>query len=630
MDNSNNQYDIIRRIRREGDATLHLVRDGAADTFRVLKRYEPDIPEYAEPAYTNGLNRFMTECEKYIAAQPAGCAIVPAEFRRDGKTVVLASAPFTGTPWRAYWQSADTAGTSPADKLRMVLPILQTVAAANKTGMQFQAIDTDSVYVAQYAVVLAEFGSMETFEPWRQAYMLGRLLHSLGFDAATLPPALAGALRRALFTDPATRYPDAESFARDVAAFYTVGQTPLPNSTPYAQPSPFAAPRSQNKGCLTAAIAVIAVLVVLSVVTFFAMRAGVSNNSSNTAYSPIPTITWDIMDNIDESIFDNPIFSSAWPSATGEPADSDYDDYDYSDEDYEDYRGVMDTAYVWYDFWDSYSLYDGLAVAYDGTTYYRVRDKGDVVLTSENRAGTQTDLLWNYIPAFLCADKDYLYFVDCLDNYTLYRMERGGGEPECIYASPCAFLTLDAAGNCIYFSDVTRSGRLTRLSLDTLETETMDSAEANCLTLDAANRMLYYLDADDDDLIYRYNILTDTAEPLGLYGFDLQVHDGFLYYMGSTGFLYRYNTASGKSERIVRDGVYAYVAHGDSVYYVDERKGYNVYRQTIGGGSAIFLAEDVDMLWIADGKLYYTSYDDYGAMKRCDLSGGNIEMLDRE
>jgi|GEM_PF-3415096 len=631
MDNSSNQYDIIRRIRREGDAVLHLARDGAdGETFRILKRYEPDIPEYAEPAYTNGLNRFIKDCEQYVSTKPAGCAVDAAEFRRDGKTVVLASQPFTGTPWKEYWRSdAAAANMSNTDKLRMLLPVLQTVAAANKTGVQFQAIDADSVYVARYTVVLADFGTAEPFEPWRQAYMLGRLVHVLGIDAASLPPALAGAVRRALFTDPATRYPDAESFARDVAAFYTTGQNPLPNASPYG--TPYAAPKQQNKGCATAASITILVFLVLGIVTYIAMNDMSSSN-------PIPTVapTWDFnydfdMPDIEFPDFSDYDFMSDPPTLTTEPDYSGYDDDDYA---YDDYRGAVSNAYVWYDYWDSYSLYDGLVTERNGTVFYRIRDKGEVVLVSENIAtGVKKDLLWNFIPAFLRADNEYLYFIDCLDNFSLYRMPQTGGEPECIFSGPSTFITMDESRNSLYFARMDRGGTLTRSSLEPETIEALLDADtaANNLAFDASSGILYFVDANDGDCIYWYDPSANTVESLGLYGYDLQYSDGFLYYMGSTGFLYRCNTETLKSERILRDGVYAYIAHGDSVYYIDERKEYNVFRQVIGGGSAsLILEEDVDMLWIAGGKLYYTAYDDYGAMKRCDLDGKNVEMLDRE
>ena len=624
MDNSNNQYDIIRRIRREGDAVLSLARDGAEGTFRILKRYEPDIPDYAEPAYTNGLNRFMKDCEQYITAQPAGCAVAAAEFQRDGKSVVLVSAPFEGTPWRDYWRGEGSVMPL-ADRLRMLLPVLQTVAAANKAGIQFQAIDADAVYVSRYTVILADFGTAVPFEPWRQAYMLGRLLHGMGFDAAALPPALGNALRRALFTDPATRYPDADSFVRNIAAYFTTSQTPQPNVVPYA------APRNQNKGCLKAVVITAIVFLALSIITVVAMRGvGISSNT--------PSSTWNFdydmdMPDIAFPDFNNYDFMTDAPAATTAPVQDDYD-YDYDDYDYEDYRGAVDAAYVRYDFWDLHSLYDGLVTEANGKVFYRIRDKGEAVLVSEDiKTGERTDLLWNYIPAFLCADGGNLYFIDCLDNFALYRMPQTGGEPERLYDAPCTFLTFGRDKESLFFSDMANGGDLTRIQMSNLDqTALVDlDAAANHIVYDAANNALYYTDANENDSIFRLNPSTNEAEEIGIFGYDLQLSDGYLYYMGSTGFLYRYNLETGKSERVVRDGVYAYVVHGDKLYYIDENNGYNAYVQNAGGGGAtLLIEEDVDMLWVAGGKLYYTSYDDYGAMKRCDMDGGNVEMLDRE
>ena len=614
-------YQIVKRIRREGDAVVYLgkhIAGECAGMHCMLKRYEPEIPAEAEPAYTNGMNRFIKDCSQVAQIRVGGCALDAARFVRANQTIVMVSHPFGGVPVKEYWR---TTPMRHEDKLRMLMPVLQTVAAMNRAGVQYAGIHIDNVYIAQGKPVLAEFGTCEAFEPWRQVHMLGRFIQDASIDILALPHAQTAALRRAQYTDPATRYPNADVF---------VGELILPVAPGAPMQTSAARPNAGNPRQKAAARAVVVVLIVFLAlggvtVSLLYARGTLDSGGSAPVTTPVlydPTENSDLWEQLREDIF-GADFGDAEPVFEG------YEDYeDYWE--YDNKREVIEAAYVRYDFWDEYSLYNGLVAEYGDMVYYRIREKGDIILMSENiHTGAQTPVLYNFMPAFLTADANGIYFVDCLDVFRMYYLAYGQTEAELVTDNAAVFLVPEGQDAIVYV-DMQAGGVVARLQKATGEVTYSVDAAVGCLTMDAENGVLYYADVSNDDELCALDIKTGAVTPLGLYGYDLQFADGSLYYISNSNTLYRYDTAEGKNTRLLRADIYAYLVYSGSLYYIDGGRGYNVYRVDLDGrNSHLVVRDDVDMIWGAGGKLYYASYTADGAMMRCELDGSGVVMLDR-
>ena len=609
-------YQIIRRIRRDGDAVVYTAKIYAGESagyLCVLKRYEPEIPADAEPAYTNGLNRFLKDCTQLAQTNTGnGCTVRIGQFLRVDKTVVAVSSPFSGVPIKEFWRGA---AASPAEKLHMLTPVLKTVAEMNGAGVQLTALDAENIYVANGVVTIADFGTCGPFEKWRQVYMLGCFLQNAGIDASVLPHAQVAVLRRALFTDPATRYADSATFVRELLlpAAPPLAAVPLPAGEPISFNITGVRPTSQGAKPFAAALVVILVVFIV----LGALTAGIVYFTMGRQ---------DIHEGILNTIREN----VAEPAAT---ADELYDDYEYDyDEDYEyeDKRDTVVDTYVRYDFWDDYSLFDGIVAEYGDTLFYRIRQKHDVVLMSENKnTSEQKAILFNYLPAFVTITPKAIYFIDCLDSFRLYSMNHDGTNATLLTEEAVVFLTLDTLHNTLLYTDL-GTGAVTAMHLDTGETEVVLDIQADCLIYNEESGLLYFVDASLDDEICTLDINTGETTPLGVYGYDLQLADGILYYVSNNNFLYRYNPDDQSHDRLLREDIYAYTVMGNSLFYVDGNREYNIYRAGLDGRNAYCVVkDDVDMIWNAGGLLYYVSYEEDGAMKRCAPDGSGVTLLDK-
>ena len=573
---TNQPYQLQHQIRRDGDAVQYIAtytegRD--AGSFCVVRQYEPSAPSMER------LSQFMQESNTLAQISNSSPAYPAALSVQSVSDAALVSKPFRGITLRAFWEAGSTSSLT---KLAALLPALRTVVALNRQSLWFPVLTGESIYVNHGRTILADFGSFTPFEPWQQAYALGVFLQNAPFDQSQLPTAYHNAVKRALYTDPLTRYPDASAFVLDLESIAAFAP-----SQPYA---------GQKRNPLAIVLAVFFSLTILTFIVIFIIKPYIQ--------SPKDDI-----------------------SGVG-------DAYTDSDDGYIDTnRAAVQNDYVWVDFMDAYSLYNGLAAAHGNTAFYRIRDKSDVMLIAENmETGAQTVILRDFLPAFIVADENYVYFTDCLDEYRLYRMGHDGAQPTRLTETAALFTIYDSARKLLIYSDGGNDGGITTMDTSTLETRQLTDMRAGLFAYDEPNGTLYYTETYDDE-ICALTIASGNVERFEIYGFEKFYEDGSLYYMDAYGPLCRLDVGDGSISQISAKDILAFILCNGVIFYVDINSGYFLYSMDANGkNQQLLLREDIDMLWLANGKIYYSAFlnnDGYSQMKRCDLDGSNAELLDR-
>ncbi|MCE5342471.1 MAG: DUF5050 domain-containing protein [Eubacteriales bacterium] len=198
------------------------------------------------------------------------------------------------------------------------------------------------------------------------------------------------------------------------------------------------------------------------------------------------------------------------------------------------------------------------------------------------------------INGLFAAQGPWIYFVDPLDNFYLYKMRAGGGDKQKVLAVVAA--SLNVCGDWIYYRAVDENNKIYKVRTDGSENTLL--CEDDCANLCVKDEWIYYENAGDDHTLYTINIDGSQRRSLGEKGTLHFLSDVYLYYSSQDEKTLSRLNIWGEAETILKKTWHIGLTQiGDRLYYTVDQKGMVIMSMNPDG------SDQTEVLRV-DGKAY--------------------------
>lgn len=205
------------------------------------------------------------------------------------------------------------------------------------------------------------------------------------------------------------------------------------------------------------------------------------------------------------------------------------------------------------------------------------------------------------ITGVFAAQGDWVYFVNAMDNFSLWKVKSGGGSMQRIL--PEAAGSLNVIGDWIYYRAVNENNAMYRIRTDGSE-KTLVTGDS-CASLYCKGEWVYYQNAGEDNAFYRINLDGSGREYLKNNGVMHFIQGDYLYYSTpDDSNLLRMNIVTLRSETLLKKQWHVNTRMMEGkLYTVIDRKGMVILRMNEDG------SEKEDLIKV-DGKPYCCAVQD--------------------
>ncbi len=222
------------------------------------------------------------------------------------------------------------------------------------------------------------------------------------------------------------------------------------------------------------------------------------------------------------------------------------------------------------------------------------------------------------ITGVFAAQGDWVYFVNAMDNFSLWKVKSGGGSMQRIL--PEAAGSLNVIGDWIYYRAVNENNAMYKARTDGSE-KTLVTGD-NCANLYCKGEWIYYQNAGEDNAFYKISPDGSGREYLNNKGIMHFLQGDYLYYSTpDDNNLLRMNIMTLKSETLLKKQwhVNTRMMEGQ-LYTVIDRKGMLILRMNEDG------SEKEDLMKV-DGKPYCYAVQDGRLVLSVRLDVGERVMI---
>lgn len=279
-----------------------------------------------------------------------------------------------------------------------------------------------------------------------------------------------------------------------------------------------------------------------------------------------------------------------------------------------------------------------IAAVVCGLLFYRLHSKFPY-----NEADVNGNLPGNlYNSGSFCESGDFIYFCNPQDNYSLYSMNKEGGELTKLTNDYVTYINAD--DNFIYYirnnvlgsaqSSIFRwnTNSLCRISKSGGDPEVLENDP--CIYACLSGNYLYYVHYSDEDgsTLYKINIDgTGRKEVMKAPYIMCDAVGKYIYFSGveQDHNIYRLDTSNDNTSLIYTGNTYNPILSGDSIYFMDCDNNYALAKvDTSTGEKTIVIPARIDCYNINNAAIFYQKNDpDYPELCKASLDGSSIEVL---
>lgn len=223
--------------------------------------------------------------------------------------------------------------------------------------------------------------------------------------------------------------------------------------------------------------------------------------------------------------------------------------------------------------------------------------------------------------------KDYIFYQNQNDNYSLYRMKSDGIEKQKICDDNPFYLNV--LPNKIYYI---HENNIYSINFD--GTNRVKLYDSYCKNLIIYNGFIYYIDSVDSSKIYRMNLDgTYRTKICDDYCSAMNIFEECIYYQNQSdgGKIYKFNLKDSLKQPICNDRTWYTVLCDKNIYYQNQSDGFTLYSIEINGSNRKKLTTTpVSYINVNSDFIFYHSQENHHTLNKMCLDGTGIVRVSND